>query len=106
MLGSLWPILIVVLSGMVVIVTFNKLTPAGAMLVVIVAFGIFPSAGYTGLLMMVNFFIVGTAATAWRKVEKVKEGLAAPNEGRRTAGQVAANAGMAGLIGLWMLLQN
>ena len=105
-LGSQWPVLLVLLSGMVASVTLKKLTPAGAMLGGIIGFVIFLSAGYTGLLMMATFFIVGTAATAWRKVEKIKEGLAAPHESRRTAGQVAANAGMAGLIGLWMLLQD
>src|SRR5687768_7381100 len=94
MLGSQWQVLLVLLSGMVASVTLKKLTPAGAMLGGIIGFVIFLSAGYTGLLMMATFFIVGTAATAWRKVEKIKEGLAAEHESRRTAGQVAANAGM------------
>lgn len=50
------------------------------------------------------FFILGTAATAWRKQDKIAKGLSHKRESRRTAAQVFANAGAAALLALAALL--
>jgi uncharacterized protein (TIGR00297 family) len=106
MLQSQWPVVFIIVFGMVASVWLQKLTVAGALTGGIIGFAIFGATGNTGLLLMSLFFIMGTAATAWRKSEKIKEGLAEQNECKRTAAQVAANAGVAGLLALIILLQN
>ncbi|RZK61521.1 MAG: DUF92 domain-containing protein [Hymenobacter sp.] len=67
--------------------------------------GIYLGAGFLGLGLLALFFGLGTAASAWRVADKRRLGLAEANRGRRTAGQVLANAGVAGLLGLvaWQL---
>lgn len=61
---------------------------------------IFLGSGFTGLALLALFFGLGTAASSWRVADKRRLGLAEENRGRRTAGQVLANAGVAGLLGL------
>jgi uncharacterized protein (TIGR00297 family) len=61
---------------------------------------IYLGAGFVGLALLALFFGLGTAASAWRVADKRRLGLAEANKGRRTAGQVVANAGVAGLLGL------
>jgi uncharacterized protein (TIGR00297 family) len=61
---------------------------------------IFLGSGFTGLALLALFFALGTAASAWKVADKRQLGLAEENKGRRTAGQVVANAGVAGLLGL------
>ena len=56
--------------------------------------------GFVGLALLALFFGLGTAASGWRVADKRRLGLAEENRGRRTAGQVVANAGVAGLLGL------
>lgn len=83
----------------------GKLTGAGVGTGGLVALLIFLGAGYLGLGLLALFFGLGTGATAWRAADKRRLGLAEANRGRRTAGQVLANAGVAGLLGLlsWQL---
>lgn len=66
---------------------------------------VYLGAGWPGLAALALFFGLGTAASAWRVADKRCLGLAEANRGRRTAGQVLANAGVAGLLGLlaWQL---
>jgi uncharacterized protein (TIGR00297 family) len=61
---------------------------------------IFGGSGFGGLALLALFFGLGTAASGWRVADKRRLGLAEENRGRRTAGQVLANAGVAGLLGL------
>lgn len=61
---------------------------------------IYLGAGFTGLALLASFFGLGTAASAWKVGDKRRLGLAEANRGRRRAGQVLANAGVAGLLGL------
>jgi len=66
---------------------------------------IFLGSVFGGLALLALFFGLGTAASGWRVADKRRLGLAEENRGRRTAGQVLANAGVAGLLGLlaWQL---
>lgn len=106
MVESQWPVLLILFAGMAASVGLQKLTLPGAFTGGVIGYLIFLAAGYTGLAIMATFFVLGTAATAWRKGEKIKQGLAEQNESRRTAAQVVANAGLAGLVAIWMFLQS
>jgi uncharacterized protein (TIGR00297 family) len=50
--------------------------------------------------MMATFFLLGSFATRWKMNIKEAAGFAETNKGRRSAGQVLANAGIAGALGL------
>lgn len=99
-----WHVLLVLISGMVASVWLQKLTLAGAITGGVIGLLLYVAAGYTGLLMMAAFFILGTAATAWKKEEKIMGGVAESSESRRTAAQVVANAGMTGMLAIWAIL--
>ena len=77
----------------------NKLTVTAAITGVLVALLIFKGAGYTGLITMAAFFILGTLATSFGIHQKQKQGLAESNKGKRNAAQVLANAGVAAILG-------
>lgn len=87
-------------AGMVYSIRARKLTTAAAWTGGVVGLAIFFGTGYLGLGLLALFFLLGTGASAWRVVDKRRLGLAEENRGRRTAGQVLANAGVAGALGL------
>ncbi|AUD01132.1 DUF92 domain-containing protein [Spirosoma pollinicola] len=95
-----WIVLCVLLVGMFLSVKAGKLNVTGALTGGLVGFAIFLGAGLPGLVMLGTFFIVGSAATSWKLTDKIAAGVAESNKGQRTASQVIANAGVAGLVGL------
>ncbi len=95
-----WPIAVVLISAMVITVTAGKLTVAAALTGGLLSILIFAGAGYNGIAMLAAFFILGTAATALGINYKEAHGLAEKNKGKRTAGQVIANAGVPAILGL------
>lgn len=94
------PVLLLLGLGMGYSLRARKLTPTGAWLGGGLGLVIFLGTGYVGLVMLGLFFGLGTAASAWRVADKRQLGLAEENCGRRTAGQVVANAGVAGGLAL------
>ncbi|WP_460616997.1 DUF92 domain-containing protein [Hymenobacter ruber] len=86
--------------GMFYSVRAGKLTTAAAATGGALGLLIYLGSGFTGLALLALFFGLGTAASSWRVADKRRLGLAEENKGRRTAGQVVANAGVAGLLGL------
>ncbi len=94
---------IILLPGMFWSAWARKLTVAGAITGGITGQAVFMGAGFTGLIMMTLFFLLGTLATSWKRARKESLGVAESRQGR-TAWQVLANAGAAGLLGLcgWM----
>ena len=78
----------------------GKLTTAAAATGGALGLLIYLGSGFVGLALLALFFVLGTAASGWRVADKRRLGLAEENKGRRTAGQVVANAGVAGLLGL------
>ena len=78
----------------------NKLTICASLTGGITGTIIFIAAGWVGIALMTAFFLMGTLATSWKKNIKQALGLAQENKGRRTAEQVLANAGAAGLLAL------
>jgi uncharacterized protein (TIGR00297 family) len=91
-------------AGLLFSIGRKKLTVPAALTGAILGWIIYAGAGYTGLAMLTAFFILGTAATSWKKAAKrpfkTDEG---PHSTRHT-GQVIANAGTAALIGSVLLL--
>ena len=78
----------------------RKLNVTGALTGGVLGFAIFLGAGLSGLVMLGTFFVVGSVATSWKLSDKIAAGLAESNKGRRTASQVIANAGVAGIVSL------
>lgn len=94
-----WLGLVILGGGMLLSVAAGKLTVTGAIAGGILGAAIFMGAGYTGLVMLGSFFILGSVATAWKLKTKQALGLAETNKGRRKAGQAFANAGVAAILG-------
>jgi uncharacterized protein (TIGR00297 family) len=90
------------LAGVTYSVVARKLTVIAALTGAVVACAVFAGGGFTGLAMMTVFFILGSAATSWQL--KTKQIINAEEKSSRTAGQVLANAGMAGICGVLVLL--
>ncbi|SFC75867.1 DUF92 domain-containing protein [Spirosoma endophyticum] len=100
MLLPYWIVVSCLLVGMALSVKARKLNVTGALTGGVLGFAIFLGAGLPGLVMLGTFFIIGSLATSWRLPDKIAAGLAESNKGRRTASQVVANAGVAGITGL------
>lgn len=90
---------------MVASVVLKKLTLPAAISGGILSCCIYAGAGFAGITLMAAFFILGVLATSWKLSQKISEGLAEAQKGKRTAAQVFANAGAAAITGLiaWIL---
>jgi uncharacterized protein (TIGR00297 family) len=92
-------IFFLLIAGAAASVRWKKLTPAAAIVGVVLGWLIYAGDGYRGLLLLALFFLTGTLATSWKKKQKLLiKGSAAHQPTRRT-GQVIANAGVAGIMG-------
>lgn len=91
--------IILIIAVMLFSIIKQKLTITGAITGGVIAEMIFLGAGYTGIAMLGAFFIIGTAATSWKKKEKLLY-KPASDTGKRNAGQVFANGGVAALAGI------
>lgn len=97
------PVMLLLIAGVVFSIYAKKLTPAAAFTGLICGSLLYAAAGYPGILMLTVFFLGGTIATSWGR--KKKEVLDKPGDLiRRNAWQVLANAGMATLLAVLMLL--
>jgi uncharacterized protein (TIGR00297 family) len=93
------PVLLLMTAALLSIMA-GKLTWMAGMLGAVEGYFIFMGAGYTGLLMLGAFFLLGSASTSWQYEKKRLERMEEKNKGRRNAGQVWANGGMAALLGV------
>lgn len=91
---------IIVLTGMLLSVLLKKLTLPAALAGAVLSVCIFMGSGYCGIVMMTVFFLTGVLVTSWKLDIKQQNGLAEINKGRRTAGQVFANAGLPAILGI------
>lgn len=100
-------VLLLLSAGMAYSARAGKLTVPAVWVGGALGLLIYLGAGWAGLASLALFFGLGTAASAWRVADKRRLSLAEANRGRRTAGQVLANAGVAGVLGLlaWRLPQ-
>lgn len=93
-------VLLFLVSGGVVSAALHKLTWPAAATGILVGFCIYKGCSYTGIAMLAAFFVLGTIATGFGAKQKQQAKIAAHNTGRRTTGQVMANAGIAGICSL------
>jgi uncharacterized protein (TIGR00297 family) len=83
---------------------WKKLTPLAALTGVITGWAIYIGDGYRGLAELALFFLLGTAATAWKKNEKLTIKGNAAHQPTRNTGQVLANGGIAAILGILAFL--
>ncbi|HET7898480.1 MAG TPA: DUF92 domain-containing protein [Flavisolibacter sp.] len=96
-------VVIFLFIGAVESVRYRKLTLAGAVAGGLIGFFVFAGARWTGEAMLAAFFLFGTLATSWKRKQKELFGMAQEKGGRRNIGQVLANGGVGGLLGLLTL---
>lgn len=110
-------VLLLLLVGMAASIRWKKLTIPAALTGGITGWLVYTGGGYTGLLMLAAFFILGTVATSWHaKVGRSSSEAPGSNnqtnsndpkgaaaQSTRTTGQVLANGGVAALAGLTIL---
>lgn len=92
-------ILAIVIAAIIAVVR-GKLTALAGFAGCIVACCVYAGTGVTGVVMLGLFFVLGTLATSWGKGIKKSVNVDDNNGGRRTSGQVIANAGVAGISGV------
>jgi len=97
-------VILFLLAGAGASIRWKKLTPAAALTGALLGAAIYAGGGYPGLLFLALFFILGTAATSWKKIEKLSVTGNAGHESTRRPGQVIANAGVAAIAGILALL--
>ena len=95
-------ILTIVLMFLVLFVSVykRKLTPAAGGTAFILGMVVMNGTGFTGIAMMLAFFAMGVAATAHKRSLKRSITAGAPHTEERTALQVLANGGVAGICSL------
>jgi uncharacterized protein (TIGR00297 family) len=99
-------LLIIITIGAIAAVAFKKLTTVAGIAGWVVAIILFAATGFYGVVLLAAFFILGNVATSAGIMQKQKLGLVEKEKGRRTIGQVFANAGMATFIGIVILSEN
>jgi uncharacterized protein (TIGR00297 family) len=97
-------VLSVLVGGIIFSIGWKKLTVAAAFTGGLLGWAVYAGGGFTGLAMMTIFFILGTSATSWKKAQKLSIRAHAAHESTRNAGQVFANAGVAAIAGLLIVL--
>ncbi|SDM61006.1 TIGR00297 family protein [Catalinimonas alkaloidigena] len=65
-----------------------------------VAVAIFMGGGWTGLFLLLLFFVLGSGASRWRLAQKERLGVAEANRGQRSVRNAVANGGVAAVCGL------
>ena len=97
-------VLSVLLAGIIFSINWKKLTVPAALTGGVLGWAVYAGGGFTGLAMMTTFFVLGTSATSWKKDQKLPIRSNAAHESTRTARQVIANAGIAAIAGLLIVL--
>ncbi|RFM27436.1 DUF92 domain-containing protein [Deminuibacter soli] len=96
---DIW-IAVLLIAGVVFSLWKRKLTPAAAFTGAATGAVLYLGGGLTGILLMTGFFILGTAASSWKKEQKRSSRASDAHQTTRNAGQVLANAGVAAAIAL------
>lgn len=91
---------IIITAGALISMLTKRLTVTAALAGWLLGMIIFWGAGFTGLALLATFFILGSGATVWKLTAKKQVGLAENRNGKRDAGQVIANAGVAAILAL------
>jgi uncharacterized protein (TIGR00297 family) len=97
----------IVVNLVLALVTYftSLISKSGAIGGFVVGTIIFISTGWQGYLVLVTFFVLGTAVTKVKYKEKAKKGIAQEDQGRRGAKHAIANCAAALILGIVALLQ-
>lgn len=95
-----WLFILLLVAILFVSVKREKLTLAGTITAGLLGSCIFMGTGFTGIGMIGLFFGLGILVTGWNIQTKLALGVVEKGAGKRTAGQVIANGGIAGLCGV------
>jgi uncharacterized protein (TIGR00297 family) len=91
---------LIIVAGAALSIALHKLSVAGGLTGAAIAWLLYKGIGTTGIIMLAAFFIAGTIATSIGASRKERIGMAEKNKGQRSAWQVLANGGVAGIAGL------
>lgn len=91
---------ILLAAGVFLSVKTKKLTLPAALTAALLGVCLYLGAGYYGILLAAVLFLLSALATSQKISVKEALGAAEKNKGQRTAAQVLANVGTAGLLGL------
>ncbi|QNR86192.1 DUF92 domain-containing protein [Pedobacter riviphilus] len=94
---------VIIITGIAYSILAKKLTVLAALTGGILACLIYIAAGYAGVAMMSMFFILGSAATSWKKHKKQAFTTREETNNGRNVLQVLANAGAAGIASVVIL---
>jgi uncharacterized protein (TIGR00297 family) len=94
----------ILLTGVFCSIWFNKLTIGGGIGGGILGLCLYLGGGWTGFLLMASFFVLGTAATSWKRNKKQSLHTAEEHSGKRTLSQVLANGGVGAAFGFLAFL--
>jgi uncharacterized protein (TIGR00297 family) len=83
----------------------GAVTPGGALTGAVVGAALFTSAGWPAWILLGCAFVSTVLSTRWRQDRKNRLGIAEPRGGRRAAGNIAANTGLAGIASVMAILQ-
>ena len=100
---SLYPGFFLIALGVIFSIWKQKLTPAAAITGACCGLIIYAGSGYTGLLLLTAFFMMGTLATGIGRADK-QSLERREDQVQRNPAQVLANAGMATLLALLAFL--
>jgi len=78
----------------------QKITIRGALLGGLIGMACFLGANFTGMALLIGFFVMGTMASQHKKKHKITLNLAQENAGKRGVEHVIANGGVAGVCAL------
>jgi uncharacterized protein (TIGR00297 family) len=91
---------LIICITLVISVQRKKLTGNAALAASVIGCFIYMGTGFAGIAMIGSFFILGNLATSWKLTAKELIGAAEHSRGQRTVGQVLANGGISGVLGL------
>jgi uncharacterized protein (TIGR00297 family) len=96
-------VLFLLIFGAAASAHWRKLTSQAAVAGAVCGWAVYIGDGFRGLALLALFFALGTAATSWRKKEKLGMRGTAAHQSIRRISQVIANGGIAALTGLLAL---
>ncbi|MGV8878114.1 MAG: DUF92 domain-containing protein [Sphingobacteriaceae bacterium] len=92
------------LTGVWLSIKTGKLTPPAAFCGGIIGLILYETTGFSGLIMLVSFFTIGTLATIWSSKKKAAIKTGYEHGVKRDIGQVLANAGIPAIIALFIFI--
>ncbi len=98
-------VLLFILSAILISVLSRKIDVSGGVLGGLITYGLYATIGLLGIILIGGFFVLGTLASLWKLEQKQHLRVAEARNVRRGWRNVAANAGVAGLVAVAVWLR-